>query len=483
MAISASLAPGLPPVDEAARIVALNALGFVFFVLGAIAVLLASEARLRTRAESWSTGREAASPESQRLVSELPVRLTRVSARVWTGAVLVFPTISLSLWPKAVVFDLVAITLGGVICCGCVYLRTERSVRPLAAAALGGVPLDGEPETSLANRLAAVWTLTAAVPLVAVGAMVASELAGTGVEPSTRLAVLLLLGGAIAAGWWATTALASSIADPIDDLRRAMGSVRDGQLDRRIVVDDCGELGQLQAGFNHMAAGLSERERLRDVFARQVGSDVAERALAKELRLGGEERWVAVLFVDMIGSTELAARQPAAAVVETLNRLFAVVVGVVSLRGGSINKFLGDGALCVFGGAGPTADSSSQALAAARGLISELERLLPGTEVAIGVAAGDVVAGNIGAHERFEFTVVGDAVNEASRLCDLAKRGRSRVLASDVVWKAAARTERARWSPAGAASLRGRPERTNIFRPRGPWAERSFQQADFREEH
>ena len=117
----------------------------------------------------------------------------------------------------------------------------------------------------------------------------------------------------------------------------------------RVAVSDGSEVGLLQAGFNRMVAGLEERERLRDLFGRQVGEDVARRALERGVELGGEERDVAVLFVDLVGSTQLAAERPPAEVVALLNAFFGAVVAVVGAHGGAVNKFEGDAALCVFG--------------------------------------------------------------------------------------------------------------------------------------
>ncbi len=114
-------------------------------------------------------------------------------------------------------------------------------------------------------------------------------------------------------------------------------------------VDDGSEIGLMQSAFNQMAAGLREREELRDLFGRHVGEDVAEHALAAPPALGGTECDVSVLFVDLVGSTEMAAALPPHQVVARLNRFFAVVVEVVEAHGGWINKFEGDAALCVFG--------------------------------------------------------------------------------------------------------------------------------------
>ena len=105
-------------------------------------------------------------------------------------------------------------------------------------------------------------------------------------------------------------------------MRRAVAEVGEGRTDVEVRVSDGGEIGLLQAGFNRMVAGLRERERLRDLFGRQVGEDVAAAALERGVELGGEERDVAVLFIDLAGSTALASERPPAEVVAVLNAFF-----------------------------------------------------------------------------------------------------------------------------------------------------------------
>src|SRR6185369_10651312 len=124
----------------------------------------------------------------------------------------------------------------------------------------------------------------------------------------------------------AMVAFAASIADPLWTLRRALGNVEAGSLEPEVPVDDASEVGFLQAAFNRMVRGLRERERLRDLFGRHVGQDVARRALEEGVRLGGEERYAAVLFVDLVGSTAFATAHAPAEVLAMLNAFFAVVV-------------------------------------------------------------------------------------------------------------------------------------------------------------
>jgi adenylate cyclase len=199
-----------------------------------------------------------------------------------------------------------------------------------------------------------------------------------------------------------------------------------------------------------------------------VGREVARAALENdgEIELGGEVREVAAMFVDLEGSTGLAVRQPPSEVVSLLNTFFCLVVEVVEEHGGWVNKFEGDAALCVFGAPVPRADAAADALCAARGLAERMARELEGAEACIGVSAGPAVAGNVGAKERFEYTVIGDPVNEAARLCELAKQRPGRLLASDAVLRRAHREEAAHWEVREHVVLRGRDRETGIAEPR-----------------
>jgi adenylate cyclase len=276
------------------------------------------------------------------------------------------------------------------------------------------------------------------------------------------LAVLCLLGGFLAA-----MATARSLAEPLDGVRDALARVRDGDLGAGLVVDDGGEVGEVQAGFNQMVEGLRERRRLRDLFGRHVGQQVATNALERGTGLGGQQADASVIFVDLVGSTAMAEVLPPDEVVETLNDFFGVVVHTIDGQGGWVNKFEGDGALCIFGVPGTQPDHPARVLRAARELHRALGTLCgahPGLEAGIGVSSGKVVAGNVGTEARYEYTVIGPAVNEAARLTDVAKGRAVKVLASsDVVRRAGGEAEH--WRDVGTVALRGRRAPTAIYEP------------------
>jgi adenylate cyclase len=214
-----------------------------------------------------------------------------------------------------------------------------------------------------------------------------------------------------------------------------------------------------------MVQGLRERERVRALFGQHVGREVAALAEKEKPELGGEERHAAVIFVDIIGSTQLVTSRPAVEVVELLNRFFAVVVDEVDRHRGLVNKFEGDAVLAVFGAPVSLENPEEDALAAARGMAARLRREVPECQAGIGVAAGQVVAGNVGAKERFEYTVIGEPVNEAARLCELSKTVDGHLVASSATVTRAGEDEGARWTLGETVTLRGHGEPTRLAVP------------------
>jgi class 3 adenylate cyclase len=152
-------------------------------------------------------------------------------------------------------------------------------------------------------------------------------------------------------------------------------------------------------------------------------------------------------------------------VAEVLNDFFEIVVAAVDESQGLVNKFQGDAALAVFGAPLRIDDPASAALSTARILARQLHKLP--VDFGIGVSAGPVFAGNIGARNRYEYTVVGDAVNEAARLADRAKEFDGRTLCSGTVLSQASGAEQRLWAAHGEARLRGRSESTDLYTPSG----------------
>jgi adenylate cyclase len=425
--------------------------------------------RMSAPVARWLREDRPPNPEERRLALDQPFRFAGISWVFWSiGAVLMTllnaPT---SGWAALVVGG--AILLGGETCSAVSYLLAERITRPVTVLALAGGAPPASCGPGVGGRLTMAWSLGTGVPLLGVLVIATAGLFKPDEDPvllAAAVAFLAVIGMAV--GLLAITVASRSIAEPIAAVRRAIERVEQGDLEASVPVDDGSEVGLLEAGFNRMAAGLRERERLRDLFGRHVGREVAQAALDRDgdIEFGGELREIAAVFVDVIGSTRLAARRPPGEVVGLLNAFFRLVVEVVEQHGGWVNKFEGDAALCVFGAPAGRADPAGDALRAARRLRERLVSELTGADAAIGVSAGPAVAGNVGAEERFEYTVIGDPVNEAARLCDLAKRRPERLLVSDAVLRRAAPAEAARWEVRGTVVLRGRDDPTGIATPR-----------------
>ena len=358
------------------------------------------------------------------------------------------------------------IVLGGLTASALSFLMLERFNRPVFALALDTHPAAAAGGLGLQRRLLLTWALGAVVPVI----VIVSAPAGISAARRAQLAGPVALVGAIAltVGFVLTVVAARSITDPIDILRASQARVEEGLLDVAVPVDDTGEVGQLQAGFNRMVAGLRERQRIREVFGRHVGVEVARRALSDEAALGGELKDGSALFVDLIGSTGLAQRRPPQEVVALLNEMFSVVVRCAAAEGGWVNKFEGDAALCIFGPPADDSDHAARALRAARAMreaLAEMGNRHPDFAAGIGVSSGRVVAGNIGAEDRYEYTIIGDPVNEAARLTEEAKSDPGRLLASGGA-VARAGSESAHWQPCGSRVLRGRNEPTEVYAAR-----------------
>ena len=460
-----------PAIDSDAHPVVLNvavAGGYLLFAL--VVGVIWGRRRLeggRHGIRGWLEDDREPTAKERRRVLRAPLRLMVVEAVLWGAAVVGFTLLNSQFSALLALGVGLTVGLGGLTTSVAVFLLSELALRPVAARALAYGGDDRARVPGVATRWLLAWALGTGVPVL--GILLVGIVALTDVEiGEDKLAITMLALGTIALVFGAVVAVLAAYATvhPIRSIRAGLRRVREGDLeDAEVAVWDTTEMGLLQAGFNDMVSGLRERERVRDLFGRQVGEEVAEQALQEQTKLGGEVREVAVLFVDIVGSTSLAADRDPEEVVELLNRFFAVVVEVVESSGGWINKFQGDAALAIFGAPLPVDDAATCALKAARTLDARLCDEVAELEAGIGVAMGEAVAGNIGAESRFEYTVIGDPVNEAARLTDLAKDHTPRVLASATAAERATGDEEGRWEIDGEETLRGRSEPTRLAKP------------------
>ncbi len=434
------------------------------YILGALLAGTVAGTRLALRDLAWFPEDRVPTSAEAEAAFGVPRRLVALQVGLWGLAVVLFTVLYGIAAPANLPRVAFPVAFGGIVVCANSLLLSELALRPVLARALS--VQSPTRRAGVKGRTLLAWGLGSAVPVI--GLMTVAVFALTRPDITvTRLATtVLVLGGlTLMFGFLLMELTSRAIVSPIRAVRAAFGAISEGDLTVEVAVDDGTELGELQSGFNDMAAGLREREQIRELFGRHVGHAVAAAAMDSQPELGGEERHVAVLFVDIVGSTTMAESRPPAEVVDLLNRFFEVVVEVVEQNGGLINKFIGDAALAVFGAPTPLDDAAGSALRAARELVERLDTEVPDCAVGAAVAAGTTVAGNIGARRRFEYTVIGDPVNEAARLSDIAKT-EGGLVASEAAVDDAGAEERAQWTYSRDEQLRGRTTVTRLHRPR-----------------
>lgn len=447
--------------------------GKVLIAFGAfLAVAIPVGALLNTRSVvpvvRWLGEDRPATAAEKMAVLRQPLRQGLTAFGFWAVSAVLFGSLESALGyaPQRVAALIIGIILAGIASCSLSVLLVERLFRPLVAEALAGDLPPRPYGLGVLPRILLSWAVGSGVPLLGL------LLAPIGVG-STRtlssftvpLAVLCVAG--LVSGFTIITGVARAVAEPLGAIRAALQRVESGDLDVAVTVDDASEIGQLQAGVNRMVAGLRQRRELEDLFGRYVGHQVASGAIERGLELSGQRAEATALFVDLIGSTALAETLPPEQVVRALNVYFSEVIAAVSAEDGWVNKFEGDGALCIFGPPASTTDHARRALRAAVAIITAVDTAATdqcALTAAVGLSSGTVVAGNIGSAQRFEYTVIGDPVNEAARLTELAKLHSARVLASGATVSQAG-AEGRHWQVIDTKVLRGRSRPTSIFAP------------------
>lgn len=230
--------------------------------------------------------------------------------------------------------------------------------------------------------------------------------------------------------------LARRLTKPIKKLSVAMMKVSEGDISQNVEVTSNDEVGSLIKGFNFMTERLRERERIKDTFQRYVAKQVADKILYKVLKeketgiFEGERREVTILFADIKDFTVLAEKLPPEEVISLLNDYFKVMIDVVFKYEGTVDKFIGDELMALFGA---PLDQQQPALTAVKTALEmqaelkkfNLRRRQIGKEeiyMGIGINTGEVIAGSIGSEKRLEYTVVGDSVNLASQIQNYSEK-------------------------------------------------------------
>jgi adenylate cyclase len=345
------------------------------------------------------------------------------------------------------------------------YLTMELAMRPVAEDAASHV------EEGVALSYSGVpmrLRLVAALPVInLLTGLVVAGLADPGREGIEDLDPLVMLAAAVsfAASLWLTALLAGSVAAPISALRDATQRLGRGDLSTRVPVATTDETGALARSFNAMAIGLGERERLREAFGTFVDPELTERVLEEGTDLAGEEVEASMLFLDVRGFTTMSEQASARDIVAKLNELYDLCVPVVTKHGGHANKFIGDGMLAVFGAPERHPDHADRAVAAAIDIAQCVQKHFGGElRVGVGVNSGRVLVGTVGGGGRLDFTVIGDAVNTASRVESATRETGDDVLVTEATLDLLS-GEQVGWEERPPIPLKGKSERVRLYAP------------------
>ncbi|MBI4801256.1 MAG: HAMP domain-containing protein [Elusimicrobia bacterium] len=287
--------------------------------------------------------------------------------------------------------------------------------------------------------------------------------------------VLVLVGSAIILCIAGSILIVGWMLRPLPVLAQATLEVGKGCLDVQVNFKMKDEIGQLAQAFNRMVAGLREKEMIRSTFGRYMSKEVVDGFLNGKvsLELGGELKEMSILMSDIRDFTELSEKLPPHDVVQLLNRYFTEMVQAIGAHGGTVDKFIGDAILAVFGWPLYRQDHAKLAVTAALEMKERLA-VLNGAlvkegrkPIAIGIAihTGKAVAGNIGSLEKVQYTVIGDTVNLASRMESANKDYGTDLIVSRPVYLAT--SGYFDFQDIGEKPVRGRTEAVHIYQVSG----------------
>lgn len=264
------------------------------------------------------------------------------------------------------------------------------------------------------------------------------------IDRTTRLSILFAC-AVIFLAVFVIRLFSKGITSPIGDLVDAAHSIEEGNYELDLKPRTKDEVGLLTNSFTSMAKGLAERERLKTTFSKFTNKAIAEKAMRGEMQLGGETKNATIFFSDIRSFTAMSEKLTPEEVVDFLNKYMTRMVECVNKTNGVVDKYIGDAIMAVWGApesAGTPADDAWNAVKAALMMRISLyqhnkERAAEGKppiKIGCGLNTGPVVAGQIGSSERMEYTVIGDAVNFASRTESLNKPFATDILITENTW-------------------------------------------------
>ena len=311
---------------------------------------------------------------------------------------------------------------------------------------------------------------------VSVVASVPDEVILEGARQVRRQA-LAIAGCILSLALFFITVFSLSLTSPIEALAELTSRVARGDFSAKANVNSRDEVGQLGEAFNHMIEGLQERDKVKSMFSKFHGSSVTEDLLKGNLQLGGSKKMVTVFFSDIRDFTKFSEGHTPEEVVQMLNEYFHIMVKIINVHGGVVDKFIGDAIMAVWGAPNTSPRDSQNAVRACiemRRALADLNALRRGRgqepiRIGMGLHRGEAISGTIGSDERMEYTVIGDTVNQASRIEASTKTFGTDLLLSESL--ADVVREDFLLDVAGRVEVKGKTEPLSLFRVRGYYDE------------
>lgn len=264
-----------------------------------------------------------------------------------------------------------------------------------------------------------------------------------------------------------------TLTSPIETLAELTARVARGDFSAKSQIRSRDEVGELGRAFNQMIEGLLERDKVKSMFSKFHGSSVTEDLLKGDLNLGGSKKTVTVFFSDIRDFTKFSEGHTPEQVVDMLNEYFQIMVKIINDSGGVVDKFIGDAIMAVWGAPNATERDAQNAVRASLEMRIALAQLnerrgangkVP-IKIGMGLHRGEAISGTIGSTERMEYTVIGDTVNQASRIEASTKAfGTDLLLSQDL---ADFIKDDFVLEDAGAVEVKGKSEALRLFKVRG----------------
>ena len=260
---------------------------------------------------------------------------------------------------------------------------------------------------------------------------------------------------------------------PIKRLSDAAHRISEGDFKISLRAKGRDELAHLSIAFNEMAKGLEERDRVKETFNKFHNKEIAEKLLSGEVKLGGERKEATVFFSDVRGFTALSESMEPEQVVEMLNEYMTRMVSIIRSYRGVVDKYVGDAIMAVWGVPITGEEDAYNAVRACLAMREDLAKLnelrisrnQPVIKIGMGLNCGALIAGNIGSDEKMEYTVIGDAVNLASRIESMTKEHGTDLLVSRSIYEKI--STRFIFESATTTRVKGKTEAVEVFKVSG----------------